>query len=58
MAKTKRRKLAVSFPHQGLTDEQELELKKALKSAVVTFLPKLTEDQVNVQYKDNDWTEG
>jgi hypothetical protein len=51
MDETKRTNLAVSFPDVQLTPEQELKLKNALKSAVVTILPKLKEGQVNVEYK-------
>jgi hypothetical protein len=57
MDETKRIKAAVSFPNVQLTAEQELELKKALKSAVVTVLPKLKEGQVSVEYKENEATE-
>ena len=54
MDETKRMNLAVSLHDVRLTAEQELKLKNALKSAVVTILPKLTQGQVNVEYKVND----
>jgi hypothetical protein len=57
MDEKKRMKWAVSFPDLKLTAEQELELKRALKSAVVTVLPKLAEGRVQVQPKENDWLE-
>ena len=57
MDKAKSIKLAVSFPVLPLTDRQKTELKNALKSAVVTTVPKLMVGQVNVEYKQNECVE-
>jgi hypothetical protein len=57
MDEPKGMKLRISIPKPGLTPEQELKLKNALKSAVVTILPKMAEGQVHVEYKQNEWTE-
>jgi hypothetical protein len=57
MDETKRTNFGVSFPNSGLSPEQELELKEALKSAVVAVLTEQIKSQVNVQQKVNDWAE-
>jgi hypothetical protein len=57
MEETKSTKLRITFPHAELTGEQELELKKALRSAVVSVLPDMLKDQVNIQPKVNGWAD-